>query len=272
MGSDDRTISHTRMITALGRKTLLTLTYLGELGILVAETITAMFVAPVRWKLALNQIVEVGSRSQIVVAVTGAFTGAVFAAQIFFQFHRFGMDSAVGAVTALALFRELGPTLTAIIVAGRVGAAIAAEIGTMKVTEQVDALRSFGVSPIDYLVVPRSMALMISMPLLVAEACAFGIIASYLIAVPMLGVAEAPYLRNLTFNTQGSDIAIAIIKGFVFAVIIAFVSCLEGLKTANGAEGVGRAPTRAVVISSLSILGMNLVLTFALNIIFPSGR
>jgi phospholipid/cholesterol/gamma-HCH transport system permease protein len=260
------------MITAIGRSTLLALTYLGELGILAAETITAMFVAPIRWKLALQQIIEMGARSQIVVVVTGAFTGAVFAAQIYFQFHRFGMDSAVGSVTALALFRELGPTLTALMVAGRVGAAIAAEIGTMKVTEQVDALRSFGVSPIDYLVVPRSIAMMVSMPLLVAEACAFGIIASYLIAVPMLGVAEAPYMRNLTFYTQGSDIAIATIKGFVFGVIIVCVSCHEGLQTANGAAGVGRAPTRAVVISSLAILGMNLVLTFALNIIFPTGK
>lgn len=260
------------MITAIGRSTILAITYLGQLGVLTAETLKAMFVAPIRWKLVFHQIIEVGSRSQIVVAVTGAFTGAVFAAQIFFQFHRFGMDSAVGSVASLALFRELGPTLSALMVSGRVGAAIAAEIGTMKVTEQIDALRSLGVHPIDYLVVPRSIAMMVSMPILVAEACAFGIIASYIIAVPMLGVAEAPYLRNLTFYTHGSDIAIALIKGFVFAVIIVCVSCHEGLETSNGAAGVGRAPTRAVVIASLSILAMNLVLTFALNIVFPSGK
>ena len=260
------------MITAFGRMTLLALTYLGQLGILTSETIAAMFVAPIRWKLAFQQIIEVGARSQVVVAVTGAFTGAVFAAQIYFQFHRFGMDSAVGSVASLALFRELGPTLTALMVSGRVGAAIAAEIGTMKVTEQIDALRSFGVSPIDYLVVPRSIAMMVSMPLLVAEACAFGIVASYIIAIPMLGVAEAPYMRNLVTYTHNSDIAIAMIKGFVFGVIIVCVSCHEGLATANGAAGVGRAPTRAVVISSLAILGMNLVLTFALNIVFPSAK
>ena len=260
------------MITAIGRTTLQALTYLGELGILTAETITAMFVAPIRWKLAFQQIIEIGARSQIVVAVTGAFTGAVFAAQIYFQFHKFGMDSAVGSVASLALFRELGPTLTALMVSGRVGAAIAAEIGTMKVTEQIDALRSFGVSPIDYLVVPRSIAMMVSMPLLVAEACAFGIVASYIIAIPMLGVAEAPYMRNLIAYTHISDIAIAVIKGFVFGVIIVCVSCHEGLETANGAAGVGRAPTQAVVISSLAILAMNLVLTFGLNIIFPSAK
>ena len=261
-----------RMITAIGRTTLQALTYLGELGILAAETVAAMFVAPIRWKLAFHQIIEIGARSQIVVAVTGAFTGAVFAAQIYFQFHRFGMDSAVGSVASLALFRELGPTLSALMVSGRVGAAIAAEIGTMKVTEQIDALRSLGVSPIDYLVVPRSIAMMVSMPLLVAEACAFGILASYLIAVPMLGVAQAPYMRNLYFYTHPSDIAIALIKGFVFGVIIVCVSCHEGLQTANGAAGVGRAPTRAVVFASLAILAMNLVLTFALNIVFPSNK
>jgi len=257
------------MITAIGRSTLLAVTYLGQLGILTAETAAAMFIAPIRWKLAFRQIIEIGSRSQVVVAVTGAFTGAVFAAQIFFQFQTFGMASAVGSVTSLALFRELGPTLTGLMVAGRVGASIAAEIGTMKVTEQVDALRSMGVHPIDYLVVPRTIAMLVSMPLLVAEACAFGLAASYIIAVHMLGVAEAPYMRNLTGYTNGSDIAIALIKGFVFAMIIVAVSCHEGLKTANGAAGVGRAPTVAVVVSSLSILGMNLVLTFALNIVFP---
>ena len=259
------------MISALGRAAIQALTYLGQLGILFAETIAAMFIAPIRWKLAFRQIIEIGSRSQVVVAVTGAFTGAVFAAQIFFQFHRFGMDSAVGSVASLALFRELGPTLTGLMVAGRVGAAIAAEIGTMKVTEQVDALRSLGVHPIDYLVVPRTIAMMLSMPLLVAEACAFGILASYVIAVVMLNVAEAPYMRNLLFYTHNSDIAIALIKGFIFGLIIVFVSSQEGLKTSNGAAGVGRAPTAAVVISSLSILGANLVLTFALNIIFPTS-
>jgi phospholipid/cholesterol/gamma-HCH transport system permease protein len=260
------------MTSAIGRTTLQAITYLGQLGMLTGETLAAMFVAPIRWKLVMQQIIEIGSRSQIVVAVTGAFTGAVFAAQIFFQFHRFGMDSAVGSVASLALFRELGPTLSALMVAGRVGAAIAAEIGTMKVTEQIDALRSLGVHPIDYLVVPRSIAMMLSMPLLVAEACAFGIMASYVIAVPMLGVAEAPYMRNLIFYTHPTDIAIALIKGFVFGVIIVCVSCHEGLETSNGAAGVGRAPTRAVVIASLAILAMNLVLTFGLNIIFPSGQ
>ena len=260
------------MISTLGRTTVSVVTYAGQLGVLWIETIKAMFVAPIRWRLALRQVLEIGTGSQLVVAVTGAFTGAVFAAQTFFQFHRFGMDSAVGSVVSLAMFRELGPALTGLMVSGRCGAAIAAEIGTMKVTEQVDALRSLGVHPIDYLVVPRCVALMISMPLLVTECVAFSIASSYFVAVVMLGIPEAPYIRNLLYYTMGSDVLMSLIKGFFFAIIIALVSCHEGLETTNGAVGVGRAPTAAVVISSLAILGMNLILTFALNIIFPANQ
>lgn len=260
------------MITPLGRTTIAVVTYLGKLGLLAVETVKAMFVAPVRWRLALRQVVEIGTGSQLVVAVTGAFTGAVFAAQTFFQFHKFGMDSAVGSVVSLAMFRELGPVLTALMVAGRCGAAIAAEIGTMKVTEQVDALRSLGVHPIDYLVAPRSIAMMLSMPLLVAECCLFAILSSYFVAVVTLGIPEAPYMQNLFHYTRGSDVVMALVKGFFFAIIIVLVSCHEGLSTENGAAGVGRAPTAAVVIASLSILGMNLVLTFALNVIFPATQ
>jgi phospholipid/cholesterol/gamma-HCH transport system permease protein len=213
-------------------------------------------------------LLEIGVRSQLVVIVTGAFTGAVFAAQTFFQFHTFGMDSAVGSVVSVSLFRELGPALTGLMVAGRVGASIAAEIGTMKVTEQVDALRAIGVHPVDYLVVPRVLAMMLSMPLLVAEACAFGILACYLVAVPILGIPEAGYLRNLVHWTAGSDVIISLIKGYFFGVVIVLIACYEGLKAENGAEGVGRAPTEAVVNGCLVILGLNFVLTFALNIFF----
>ncbi|MDQ3624655.1 MAG: ABC transporter permease, partial [Verrucomicrobiota bacterium] len=127
------------MIRYLGHIFLSLIGYLGEVAVLAWDTAVAVITAPLRWRLLLRQIVEVGSRSQLVVIVTGAFTGAVFAAQTFFQFHRLGMESAVGAVVSISLFRELGPVLTGLMVAGRVGAAIAAEIGTMKVTEQIDA-------------------------------------------------------------------------------------------------------------------------------------
>lgn len=260
------------MITALGRTAITFLNYLGEVARLAEEIVHSVFVSKIRWRLLLQQIYEIGTRSQLVVMVTGAFTGAVFAAQLFFQLRNFSMETTVGSVTAVAIFRELGPALSALMVAGRVGAAIAAEIGTMKVTEQVDALRALGVHPVDYLVVPRALAMMISMPLLVLEACMLALVACYLVSVQTLGVAEAPFLRNLEHWVGLEDIYKAIIKAFVFGVIIVLVACHQGLKTSNGAAGVGRAPTEAVVISSLSILVSNFVLTFALEVIFPVDK
>jgi phospholipid/cholesterol/gamma-HCH transport system permease protein len=259
------------MLTSLGRLALSLIKYLGELATLFYETCASVIKAPIRWRLLLRQIVEVGWRSQPVVVVTGAFTGAVLTAQTFFQFNRLGMKSAVGSVVAVAMFRELAPVLTGLMVSGRVGAAIAAEIGTMKVTEQIDALRALGVHPIDYLVVPRVVAMMISMPLLVAEACAISIAASRYVSSQVLGV-TGPYDWANTLHYVGPrDLKMALTKGVVFAVLIVFVACHQGLNTKNGAVGVGRAPTESVVLGSLAILIINFFLTFALNIIFPAG-
>jgi phospholipid/cholesterol/gamma-HCH transport system permease protein len=219
----------------------------------------------------MRQMFEVGWRSQMVVIVTGMFTGAVLTAQTYFQFSTLGMKSAVGAVVTVSLFRELGPVLTGLMVAGRVGASIAAELGTMKVTEQIDALRALGVHPIDYLVVPRVLALLISMPLLVAESIGLGIVASYYVGTHVLDISPAYFMSNLLRYTGERDIKMALAKGFCFAIIIAIVSCHQGLNAKEGAVGVGRAPTEAVVIGSLSILISNFFLTFALRIIFPYG-
>ena len=260
------------MVTALGRTALSFISYLGELAILVYETIRAMIVAPIRWRLLSDQIVEVGWRSQFVVIVTGMFTGAVLTAQTYFQFALLGMKSGTGSVVAVSLFRELGPVLTGLMVAGRVGAAIAAEIGTMKVTEQIDALRSLAVHPIDYLAVPRVLALIISMPLLVAESIGLGICASYFIGVHVLGISGPFFLENLYRYLGARDIKMALCKAFCFGVVIAFVSCHQGLNAKDGAVGVGRAPTEAVVISSLAILVLNFFLTLLLNTIFPYGQ
>ena len=258
------------MFTFIGRSALSTLAYFGELAVLMKETVVAIFRAPIRWRLVLQQVLEIGFRSQLVACATGAFTGAVFAAQLYFQMHKFGMDSSVGSVTAISLLRELGPALGGIMVAGRCGAAIAAEIGTMKVTEQIDALRALGVHPVDYLVVPRALAMVVSMPLLIAEACALGILAANYVAIDILGIAEAGYMRNLIQWVHWQDVAKALCKALVFGSLIAFVACREGLAAENGAEGVGRAPTEAVVIASLTIITANFILTFALNIIFPT--
>jgi len=258
-------------IRFIGRSFLSFLRYLGELVLLAADTARSIFTAPIRWRLFFSQVLEVGFRSQLVVIMTGAFTGAVFAAQTFFQFHSLGMDSAVGSVVAVSMFRELGPVLTGLMVAGRVGAAMSAEIGTMKVTEQIDALRALGVYPVDYLVVPRTLAMMVSMPLLVAECVGIGIVAGYLVGVGLLDIPAVYYVHYMQKFTGIRDIKMALTKGFVFAFLIVFISCHQGLNAKEGAVGVGRAPTEAVVIGSLAILVSNFFLSLLLNVVFPYG-
>ena len=259
------------MVTLLGRAALSFFQYIGELALLAWETCVSIVVAPIRWRLLWRQIVEIGWRSQLVVLVTGAFTGAVLTAQTYFQFSRLGMKSAVGSVVAVSMFRELGPVLTGLMVSGRVGASIAAEIGTMKVTEQIDGLRALGVNPTDYLVVPRVIALLIALPLLVAESVALALGASYFVGVEVLDISGPYHWQNVVKYTGLRDIQMALTKGFVFAVVIAFIACHQGLNAKEGAVGVGRAPTEAVVIGSLAVLILNFFLTFALNIIFPGG-
>ncbi len=259
------------MVRFLGQGALGFIAYLGEIGNLVAETAVSLVRGKLRPRLVLAQIVETGYRSQPVVVITGAFTGAVLAAQAMFQFKPLGLETAGGALVSVAMLRELGPAVTALMLAGRVGAAMAAEIGTMKVTEQVDALRSMNVHPIDYLVTPRLLAMLVAMPLLIAESAAFGILASIIIGTMTFDVNSAYWMYQMNFYTTGSDIAIALIKGLVFGVLIVIVSCHQGLRASQGAVGVGRGTTRAMVYSSLAVLIVNFFLTLLLSSIFPTG-
>lgn len=256
---------------ALGAPLVRFVVYLGELLLLATDTFRSLFTHRFRWRLFLRQMVEIGLLSQVVVIVTGSFTGAVFAAQTHFQFNKIGMGSAVGAVVSVAICRELGPVLTALMVSGRVGAAMSAEIGTMKVTEQIDALRALAVYPLDYLVVPRVLAMVISMPLLTAECIGFGILAGYLIAITALDVNGTYYLANMVRWTRMRDLIMGMSKAFVFGLLIVMICCHKGLTTREGAVGVGRATTEAVVISSLAVLISNFFLTMTLNIVYPAG-
>ncbi|MEM1008294.1 MAG: ABC transporter permease, partial [Myxococcota bacterium] len=180
-----------------------------------------------------------------------------------------GLETAVGGVVSIAMCRELGPLMTGLMVIGRVGAAMAAEIGTMKVTEQIDALRALGVHPVDYLVFPRFVGLVISMPLLIAEAIGFGLIAAYIVTVKGFGVSGAFYMHHLKVHTAVSDVGIGMIKGAVFAVMIALICCHHGLIVRNGAVDVGKHTTESVVTSSLAILIANFFLSLLLNYFFP---
>jgi len=241
----------------------------GQASALFAHVVGSIVTGKVRWGLVSKQIVKIGVGSQLVVMVTGAFTGAVFAAQAFFKFNELGLGSATGPVVSVALCRELGPVLAALMVTSRVGSAMTAEIGTMRVYEQVDALRSMGVHPVDYLVVPRMIAMVISLPILVGEAIALGIVAADFLTVHGFGLPQTWFRHQVVVATGPGDLFTGLIKGLVFAVLIVLICCNQGLKTSDGAAGVGRSTTKAVVDTSLAILIVNLGLTLVLNQFLP---
>lgn len=259
------------IVRFIGRLVISFLTYLGELVNLFQEVMISLFKGKHRWRQISKQITEIGFRSQTVVIITGVFTGSVLTAQALFQMAQFKMETMGGALVGVGMLRELGPTITGLMLAGRVGAAMAAEIGTMKVTEQVDALRSMDVHPIDYLVTPRFIGMAISIPLLIAESVGFGILASVFIGTEVFGINYAYWNQHMVEHTEMVDIMIAMIKGVAFGMIIVLVSCHQGLRASNGAVGVGQGTTKAMVFSSLGILIVNFFLTMLLNAFFPTG-
>jgi phospholipid/cholesterol/gamma-HCH transport system permease protein len=241
---------------------------LGRITLLAKESVASLFTAKVAWRDLLYQIYFVGVKSQSVVLITGAFTGMVLAAQTYLQFHKVKMDTATLAVVSISMCSELGPVLTGLMVAGRVGAAFAAELGTMRVTEQIDALRTLATHPVDYLVVPRLLALHIALPLLTAESIAVGIGAGYFVGVDLYGIDPTYTWYNMLRYTAASDVVVGLIKAVVFGGIVAMIGCYKGLSCGEGAEGVGRATTEAVVYSSITILISNFFLTLTLGQIF----
>ncbi len=261
-----------RPISWLGVTTLCFIRYMGQLSLLARDVAESLAKGKIRMRMVVHQIAEIGYRSQPVVLVTGAFTGAVLTAQSMFQFEKFGMQTMGGALVSVAMLRELGPVVTGLMLAGRVGASMAAEIGTMKVTEQIDALRVMNVHPVDYLVTPRMLAMLLAIPLLIGESAALGIVASNLVGIEVFGVGEAYWKFQMEKYTDLTDVSFALIKGLVFGTIIIVVSCHQGLVASQGAAGVGRGTTRAMVYSSLLILIANFILTLLLNQIFPAGQ
>ncbi len=241
------------------------ITEFGQVALLAREAVASLLKWRVAWRDLLYQIYFIGVKSQSVVLITGAFTGMVLGAQTYLQFHKVKMDTATLAVVSVSMCSELGPVLTALMVAGRVGAAIAAELGTMRVTEQIDALRTLATHPVDYLVVPRLMALHIALPLLTAESIAVGICAGYFVGVYLLGIEPVYLWDNMLRYTHQVDVVIGLIKAFIFGGIMALIGCYKGMSCGEGAEGVGRATTEAVVYSSITILIANFFLTLVLG-------
>lgn len=209
-----------------------------------------------------RQMVRVGVDSVPVVFLTTLFTGAVMALQTVEGFARFHAESLVGSVVALSLTRELSPVLSALMVTGRVGSSMAAELGSMRVTEQIDALTALGTEPVQYLMVPRITASILMLPLLVIMGDAVGIAGGYFVAVKLLGVNPVRYLENsFQFLHVSDDIVSGLIKAAVFGLIFSLIACVRGFYTTGGAEGVGRSTTRAVVSGSLSVLVADFFLT-----------
>jgi phospholipid/cholesterol/gamma-HCH transport system permease protein len=240
---------------------------MGEYIDLFAKVVRAIFKRPPAIRLLLEQLYEMGVASLPVVAITGLFTGLVLSAQSFYQLADKGLTSITGLLVAKAMITELGPVLTAFMVTGRVGASICAELGSMQVTEQVDALETMAVNPYRYLVAPRFLAGALIMPLLTIFSMVMGIFGGYFISVFYFGMSPSAYFDPMPYHISMFDLMTGVIKGFVFGVLIMTIACYKGMKTSGGAAGVGRSTTNSVVLAYCSILFANFFLTLALNIV-----
>jgi len=249
------------LFEAIGRGVLSLLEEFGRFFQMLARVSGWTFRPPYDVREHFRQMVRVGVDSIPVVFLTTLFTGMVMALQTFNGFARFHAESLVGSVVALSLTRELSPVLTALMVTGRVGSSMAAELGTMRVTEQIDALTALGTEPVQYLMVPRVVASILMMPLLVVMGDAVGMYGGYLVAVQLLGSNPVTYVDNSFQFLEISDITSGIVKAAAFGLIFSIIACVRGYYTEGGAEGVGRSTTRAVVAGSLSVLFADFFLT-----------
>jgi phospholipid/cholesterol/gamma-HCH transport system permease protein len=245
----------------IGRAVLSLLAAIGRLAIFTGGALAAMVSPPVYGRLFLQQVMRIGYFSLPVVGLTAFFTGGVLALQIYLGGNRYGAESIVPQIVVLGITRELGPVIAGLMVAGRVAAAIAAEIGTMKVTEQIDALTTLATNPVKYLVVPRILAAVVTMPILTAVGDSIGVFGGYIVATQNLGFTSATYLKNTVDFATNSDISSGLIKAAVFGFIIALMGCYNGFHSRGGAQGVGAATTTAVVSSCILILAADFVLT-----------
>lgn len=250
-----------RFLDTLGRQGSAILDYIGGITQLTLQAVGGAFQSPFYGREILHQMDETGVKSLGITGITALFTGMVLALQSAYSLAAFGGKLFIGRVVSLALVRELGPVLTALMVGGRVGAGITAELGSMKVTEQVDALRAMAVSPVKRLVTPRLLAVFIMLPALTALADLLGILGGLAIAVWELSVTSSFYFNSVWNQVQISDICSGLGKAFFFAFIIVMIGCYNGLSVKGGAAAVGRSTTRTVVYASISILVSDFFLT-----------
>jgi phospholipid/cholesterol/gamma-HCH transport system permease protein len=239
----------------------------GQYTVLILEVVKATLRRPPAFSLILQQLYDIGVTSLPVVAITGFSTGLVLAAQSFYQLADKGLASVTGLMVAKAMITELGPVLTGFMVTGRVGAAMCAELGTMKVTEQIDALQTMAVNPHRYLLSPRFISGTFMIPLLTIFSIFMGIFGGYLISVYFFGMAPVSYFDPIQDRVTMFDLFTGVVKSFIFGILIMTICCYKGMNTTGGAAGVGRSTTNAVVVTYCCILLVNFFLTVGLNVI-----
>lgn len=248
-------------IAAIGRVTLAALAAIGAISIYAAKSVSYLVRPPFYPKELFHQLVQIGWLSLPVVGMTAVFTGGALALQIYAGGSRFNAEAVVPSIVAIGMARELGPVLGGLMVAARVASSIAAEIGTMKVTEQIDALVTLSTHPLKYLTVPRLLAATLAVPVLVGVGDAIGIAGGWLVGVNRLGFNSATYLQNTVDFLESWDIVSGLLKGAVFGFLVALMGCYHGMNSGRGAQGVGRATKAAVVSASVAILASNYLLT-----------
>ena len=251
----------TNLLRALGKPLVNFVGKIGELSVFIARALYSCVTPPFYPKLLMKQIVEIGFYSLPVVGLTTVFAGMVIALQSYSGFARFGAEGAVASVVLISVTRELAPVLSALMVAGRIGAAMAAEIGTMRVTEQIDALTTLSTNPFKYLVAPRLIAGVIVLPILVLIGDVIGIFGGYIVGVYKLGFNASNYINSTLQYLEPIDIISGLVKAAAFGFIIALMGCYNGYKSKGGAQGVGAATTNAVVSASILILTFNYLIT-----------
>ena len=248
-------------VAAVGRGTIGAVRRTGATTLFAALGLSHLLRPPFYWRMFLRAFVEFAYFSLPVVAMTAVFSGMVIALQSFTGFSRFNADSAVAGVVALSVVRELAPVLAALLVAGRVGAAMAAELGTMRVTDQIDALTTLSTNPMKYLVTPRLLAGLLALPLLTVVADILGVAGGFLVSTVKLGFSAHVYLASTFDILTSTDVVAGLAKGGVFGFMIALMGCYHGYNSRGGAEGVGSATTGAVVSASILILAFDYVMT-----------
>lgn len=256
------------MIDLVKKHSFRFLEIVGEYVSLVFDVFAATVHKPPSWALIREHLFHIGVMSLSVVAITGFTTGFVLAAQSFYQLGEKGLSGVTGVLVGKAMITELGPILTAFMVTGRVGSSMCAELGSMKVTEQIDAMRSMAVNPNAYLVAPRFIAGIFMIPLLTLFSTMMGIFGGYLIAVSLFNMSFASYFDPMQIHISLFDIASGSIKSFIFGVLLVTVCCYKGMKASGGAAGVGKATTQSVVTSYILILVSDFLLTMGLNLVY----